>query len=159
MSLNSPAADRITALALFALGAGMAWGGFTMDRLEARHIHPASIPGLVPMMLGVALMGCAVLLFTGARGAAREAGESGELWRDLGIAAGWSVFYAVALVGQVPFVVATAIYIAGFVWWFTRPAPGGRGAVRRAIVAVAFGVVVAVAVAVLFRYGFLVRLP
>ena len=62
MRFDSPSADRLTAVAFFALGAAMAWGGFVMDRLEIRHIHPASIPGLVPMVLGGALMICAVLL-------------------------------------------------------------------------------------------------
>ena len=37
-------------------------GGYAMDRLEFRQIHPASIPGLLPMILGAALMVCAVLL-------------------------------------------------------------------------------------------------
>jgi len=159
MSLNSPAADRITAALLFALGAGMTWGGFAMDRLEVRQIHPGSIPGLVPMILGVALMGCAVLLYVGARANPREDAEPGASWGSLGIAAAWSVTYAVAMVGNIPFVIATAIYIAAFVWWFTRPSAGEGGAVRRAVIAVGFGAVVAVAISVLFRYGFLVRLP
>ena len=87
MSLNSPVADRVTAAVLFLLGAGLSWGGFTMDRLEVRLIHPGSIPGLVPMILGVALMGCAILLFAGARDKAREVAETGESWarfRDRG---------------------------------------------------------------------------
>ncbi|MBD3625750.1 MAG: hypothetical protein HUJ24_10345, partial [Rhodobacteraceae bacterium] len=46
MRFDSPAADRVTAAVLFALGAGMSYGGYVMDRLEIRQIHPASIPGL-----------------------------------------------------------------------------------------------------------------
>jgi hypothetical protein len=159
LSLNSPTADRITAGVLLALGAGFVWGGFTMDRLEMRQIHPASIPGLVPMILGAALMVCAVLLFLGARGASRGPAETGGSWRDLGTAAAWSVFYAVALVGKLPFLLATGIYVAGFVWWFRRDADGKGGPVGRAATALAFGAAVSVAVSALFRYGFLVRLP
>lgn len=159
MSLNSPTADRITAGVLFALGAGMAWGGFAMDRLEVRQIHPGSIPGLVPMMLGAGLMVCAILLFAGARDKARDESEVGASWGDFGVAAGWSVVYALAMVGRAPFVVVTAIYIAAFVWWFTRPGQGEGGAVRRAVIALGFGAAVSVAVSALFRYGFLVRLP
>ena len=54
--------DRLTAVVLFALGVAMFWGGFDMDRLEARRIHPASIPGLVPMLLGGVLALCATVL-------------------------------------------------------------------------------------------------
>jgi putative tricarboxylic transport membrane protein len=130
-----------------------------MDRLEVRRIHPGSIPGLVPMILGVALMVCAVLLFAGARTKPREETEAGASLGDLGIAAAWSVFYAVAMVGNAPFALATAIYIAAFVWWFTRPETGDDGDIRRIVIAIAFGAVVSVATSVLFRYGFLVRLP
>jgi len=159
MSLNSPVADKVTAAVLFLLGAGMSWGGFTMDRLEMRDIHPGSIPGLVPIILGLALMGCAVLLFAGTRDKSREVAETGESWQDFAIAAAGSVVYAVAMVGNVPFVVATTIYIAAFVWWFTRPATDEAGGLRRVVIAVGFGAVVSVAISVLFRYGFLVRLP
>src|SRR6056297_2853194 len=58
MPFDSARADRITAFVFFVLGAAMTWGGYVMDRLEIRQIHPASIPGLVPMFLGVALMLC-----------------------------------------------------------------------------------------------------
>ena len=37
-------ADRIAAVVFLALGLAMLAGGWTMDRLEARRIHPASIP-------------------------------------------------------------------------------------------------------------------
>jgi hypothetical protein len=52
MTFDSATADRLTSLVLFSLGVAMLIGGYTMDRLEIRHIHPASIPGLVPMILG-----------------------------------------------------------------------------------------------------------
>ena len=42
-------ADRLTAGLLFLLGLALLVGGYTMDRLEIRQIHPASIPGLVPI--------------------------------------------------------------------------------------------------------------
>ena len=55
-------ADRITALVLVGLGVAMFWGGFVMDRLEVRQIHPASIPGLMPMGLGMLTVVCGVVL-------------------------------------------------------------------------------------------------
>ena len=112
MRFDSARADRITAVVFMSLGAAMAWGGFVMDRLEIRRIHPASIPGLVPMILGVALMLCAAFLYRAARDSDAPAEEGS--WSDFVTAAGWSAFYALALVGNMPFVVATAIYLLGF---------------------------------------------
>jgi hypothetical protein len=183
MTLDSATADRWTSLALFAIGLAMLVGGYTMDRLEIRQIHPASIPGLVPMMLGAAMMLCAVLLFLAARTAhaariaqlanlagpstAAQAGdEPSETQqattsnRDLFFAAAYSVVYALALVGSLPFAPATAIYIAVFYTHFTwdRSATAGEH-LKRIAIAIAFGVVGAYAIASLFQYGFLVRLP
>ena len=51
-------ADRVTAIVFLALGLAMLVGGWQMDRLEIRQIHPASIPGLLPMILGGLLALC-----------------------------------------------------------------------------------------------------
>ncbi len=162
MRFESARADRVTAVVFFALGAAMAWGGYTMDRLEIRQIHPASIPGLVPMILGAALMICAGLLFRGASdedaAAEGEAGPEGS-WFHLLTAAGWSVVYALGLVGRMPFAVATAIYLAGFVGWFVWRDVQPERPARAALGVAVFAVLTAVAVSALFRYGFLVRLP
>ena len=59
-------ADLLTGVVLLALGLAMLYGGFAMDRLTIRQIHPASIPGLVPVGLGLALAVCTVIHITGA---------------------------------------------------------------------------------------------
>jgi putative tricarboxylic transport membrane protein len=170
MQFASTTADRVTAGVLFLLGLSMAWGGWTMDRLEIRQIHPASIPGLVPMILGVILMICAVLLFLSARqtqAAERAEAEAtpGETtdpgnWRDFGVTAGWSCIYALLLVGTLPFALATAIYVLVFVAWFGwRPGEPGAARLKRGLFLLVYSVVFALAVSALFRYGFLVRLP
>jgi len=169
MRFDSPAADRLTALVFLAIGAAMLWGGWTMDRLEIRQIHPSSIPGLVPMFLGAALMLAAVLLFLSASRAVREpvapesdgqteANKASVL--NFALAAVWSTFYALALVGRMPFGVATGIYIAGFSVWFGWPRDGDTAKrVRWVVLSLVFAGVMATAISVLFRYGFLVRLP
>lgn len=126
---------------------------------------------------------CAVLLFLAARAAhiARNAelanlagpstaaqsddalGETQQATtsnRDLFFAAAYSVLYALALVGSLPFAQATAIYIALFYTHFTwqRSATTGEH-LKRIAIAIAFGVIGAYAIASLFQYGFLVRLP
>jgi len=75
---NAARNDRITAVVLFALGLAMLAGGVFMDRLEVRRIHPASIPGLVPMLLGVTLALCAVILYRGAGAVAPRDGPSDD---------------------------------------------------------------------------------
>lgn len=160
MRFDSAGADRITAAVFFALGAAMTWGGYVMDRLEIRNIHPASIPGLVPMMLGVALMICAGLLYLGAKDAHAEDGPTPDhAWSDFAISAGWSVFYALVLVGNMPFVVASAIYLLGFTGYFLWHDHKSKGFWKTALFVAVFSVTTAAAVSALFRYGFLVRLP
>lgn len=162
MRFDTPTADRVAALVFFALGAAMAWGGYAMDRLEIRQIHPASIPGLVPMILGLALMVCAVMLALGASKAHDGPPRDPDVaWRDLFVALGLCCFYALGLVGSIPFAAATALFVAAFSGWFLwPPAEAGTAARLRIAVAVAvFGIVVAAATSALFRYGFLVRLP
>ena len=169
MPVAGARADRITALVLFGLGLAMLIGGYTMDRLEIRQIHPASIPGLLPMILGGTLMVCAILLFgfatdTPADGSPREteagAVTAGDNWRALVFTAAYSVVYALVLVGRMPFVLATAIYIAVFTIHF---AIDWSGDMRSRIVSLAgvivFAILCAAAVSALFQYAFLVRLP
>jgi putative tricarboxylic transport membrane protein len=158
MRFDSATADRVTAIVLLALGAAMTWGGFVMDRLEIRQIHPASIPGLVPMILGLAMMLCAVLLALNADGADRKGPEGGS-WGSFAFTALWSCFFAVILVSRIPFAAAVAIYVTGFAGWFLLPDISGAKRVKTALFIVAFGVITAAAVSALFRYGFLVRLP
>ena len=44
--------DLTVTVILLAIGIAQFVGGLTMDRLEMRRIHPARIPGLLPMILG-----------------------------------------------------------------------------------------------------------
>ena len=175
MPFAAARADKIMAFVLFALGLAMLIGGYTMDRLEIRDIHPASIPGLLPMILGATMMVCAVLLFVSARNGGAPAdtsqarpvasavGRSASEWhslRALVAAAGYCIVYALVLVGNMPFVVATAIFIAAFTIHFTfDPEKSWRDRAIVAAIAVGFAIVCAAAVSALFRYAFLVRLP
>jgi putative tricarboxylic transport membrane protein len=162
MRLDSPAADRVTALVLFLLGGAATYGGFVMDRLENRQIHPASIPGLVPMILGVMLMVCAAALAWSAT-RPREGNGAAETvsWSRFGVTLFWCALYALAAVGQLPFAPATAIFIAGFTLWFiwTESDRAARPGLATVLAVLAFSGATAFGVAALFRYGFLVRLP
>ena len=160
MRLDSARADQVSALVFFVLGVAMAIGGYTMDRLEVRQIHPASIPGLVPMILGGLLALCAIGLWLQAR--KREDGPDTDdvSLSNLGFAAFYTVAYALGLVGRMPFELATGIFITVFVLHFTyeRLAEGRHPAVWIAS-AVLYAAICSAAVSGLFRYAFLVRLP
>jgi len=162
MRLDSPGADRVTALVLFLLGGAAAYGGFVMDRLEIRQIHPASIPGLVPMILGAMLMVCAVALAWSTRRAPTGgAGPEQVSWRRFAVTLFWCALYALAAIGQIPFAPATAVFVAGFILWFlwTENDRAGSPGPLVVVAVLAFSGATAFGIAALFQYGFLVRLP
>jgi putative tricarboxylic transport membrane protein len=164
MRLDKIRADLVTAPALFALGLAALVGGWRMDRLEIRRIHPASIPGLTPMLLGAALMLCAALLYADARGRARagavEPPDGAGSASALLAAGGLCLFYALVLVGWLPFGLATGLFVAAFAGLFgwAPEASAGRN-LRWAGLCAGFGALVALGVSALFRDAFLVRLP
>lgn len=164
MRLTKAQADLWTAPLLFALGAATTVGGYRMDRLEIRQIHPASIPGLTPMLLGLVLMVCAVLLFFEARGRVRGAAEpsdaEGTSTPALILAGGLCLVYALIFIGTLPYWLATTLFVGGFAAIFGWDPAASRGRnLRTAALSLVFGLIVAAAIAALFRYGFLVRLP
>lgn len=153
-------ADLVTSLVLITLGAAMVWGGYVMDRLEIRGIHPASIPGLVPMGLGAAIILCAGLLFvTSYRGGAHEGIDFGKVPVLIWTAVLCSAF-ALLLIGRLPFFWATFIFIsaatARFRWRSDVSLALNGRQVARAVVS---GLVFSAIITVLFRDLFLVRLP
>ena len=156
-------ADRFSAILFFALGFALLYGGWTMDRLEIRQIHPASIPGLVPMILGVLLSFCALLLFLTSftdveRG--KEIMLSGGSWARLGLTAVICAGYAIGLIGTVSYTLATAIFTFAFALIFSFPVTGDR---RSKVISVlgagVLGLCVGLGSAYMFRELFLVRLP
>ncbi len=160
-------ADSAVAAILIAIGLAELWGGFTMDRLEIRQIHPATIPGLLPMFLGGAMALLGAIVFVASRkGTSGTEGEDSVIGRREIKAVAWVVvlagIYALVLVGRVHFWLASSLFVAAFVliseWPRLRVAN-----TRRRLLTVATALIVAVgttgAIAYMFEYGFLVRLP
>lgn len=118
-------ADLITAIVLVALGLVVTYFSWTMDRLEVRRIHPSTIPGLVPIILGVALTLCGGLLaFRSARLDTRHAGAALVRvlvsWQSVRVLAvlGMALVYTLGLVGRMPFWLASALFIFTFITLF-----------------------------------------
>ncbi|WP_127142980.1 tripartite tricarboxylate transporter TctB family protein [Pelagibacterium montanilacus] len=164
-----PYADLIAGTAFLVLGLVIIYLSWTMPRLEMRGIHPATVPGLVPGLLGIALALCGAMLGGKALVETRKL-ENG--WQDFGsmfagtearrfaVAALISLAYALVLLGRVPFWLATGLYVFAFivafeVWATNEPKPLPKSMLWAAVQAVIVSAVVTVA----FERGFLVRLP
>jgi putative tricarboxylic transport membrane protein len=163
-------ADFLMALALLALGLAVVWGAWSMDRLEVRRIHPASAPGVVPGMLGIALLVCGGLLLTRSIRAGGHhplaVSEGLGAWLRTASAArlGGSLLlmlvYPLVLVGRMPFAVATAIFVFAFIALFEwQPRAPPRRKALGLLTALAQAVLVGAVVAFVFQELFLVRLP
>jgi putative tricarboxylic transport membrane protein len=166
MNQSNPAAraDFWTALVLLVLGVAALYGGLSMDRLEIRRIHPASIPGLVPMLLGLALIFCSGLLLAQAirQGGHRKHGFSVDQGtvQPLGLCLVLTLAYPLVLIGKLPYWLATTLFVFAFVFlmeWSSGRSPAGH--LRAGATALLQAVLVGVIVALLFEKFFLVRLP
>jgi len=162
MTASDRKADLITGVVLLALAAAVIYGGWTMDRLEIRRIHPASIPGLVPLGLGIALAIAAALLVIRAYRASEASAEVTQDERGvrLAVTLALCLLYAVGLIGQVPYAIATGLFVFAFIAVFEWQEAGRAGRrVRSLVTALIQAVLVAGAVSIAFEKLFLVRLP
>ena len=81
-------------------------------------------------------------------------------WRRLSLALILTLGYAAGLVGWLPFWLATALFVGGFVALFEWPMAQDRSErVRRVGFAVLYGALIAAVVTFVFQELFLVRLP
>lgn len=134
-----------------------------MDRFETMGGTVYTAPGLVPGMFGLALIVLGALLAWRGWRAGRALAGAGTgdvaptplLDRRTLLALALTLSYAIGLVGRAPFAPSTAVFVAVFAWLYAdQPSP-----VRRALVALATGVLTALVVVLVFERVFLVRLP
>ena len=140
-----------------------------MDRLEAQHINPYTIPGLLPGLLGIVMLGLGVLLGVRSwrRGGRFVAGPqlapSGLAVRRLALVIGLIVAYTVVLLGRgLPFWLGAAIFVIASILLLQAPqrAAEGRAVSLRDIAsAVAVGLASGWIITWVFQDAFLVRLP
>jgi hypothetical protein len=160
-------ADLITALVLVALGLAVTYFSWTMDRLEVRRIHPSTIPGLVPLFLGVGLTLCGGLL------ALRSwrldvAGAGADLLRVLAswqtmrvlVTLGLALIYTLGMIGRMPFWLASSLFIFTFIVLFETVLADHPGSLSKTLI---WGAIVALGAGLGIHYVFgqifLVRLP
>lgn len=172
-----PAAEA-RAVAAAELRAGLAWAVFgvavlamslRMDRLEAQHINPYTVPGLLPGLLGIVtiLLGGLMAVRSWRRGGRFAGGPrlamSGVAMRRLALVVGLIVAYTVVLLGRgLPFWAGAAIYVTASIILLQAPqrAAESRGlTLREAAIALAIGLASGWIITWVFQDAFLVRLP
>lgn len=166
----SPRSDLRQALGWVVLGVAVLIGSLTMDRLERQDVNPYTVPGLLPGLLGIAMivLGGVLALRSWRRGALGQAAvadsaDEREQSRRVWIVIALCVGYGVVLVGHgLPFWLASTVYISGSILILQRLS---RDAEQRQMTAKAVGkaVVIGLGAAVIthlvFQQLFLVRLP
>lgn len=167
---SSPRADLWGGLAWTALGTAILIGSVTMDRLERQDVNPYTVPGLLPGLLGIAMIligglmamrgwrhGALAMAATLATPLQRE--ERKRFWLVIGLCLG----YGVVLVGHgLPFWLASSVYVTGSILILQRlshDAQERQLTPRAWAKALAIGVGSAVITQLVFQELFLVRMP
>jgi hypothetical protein len=158
------------ACAWIVLGLGVLAGSLAMDRLERQNINPYTIPGLLPALLGIAMivLGSALAWRSWRRGTLREAppilttdkrDERRRLWIVIAVCVG----YGAVLIGHgLPFWLASTIYVTGSILILrrlSRDAEQRQPSARAALQALVIGVAASFITQWVFQDLFLVRLP
>lgn len=166
-----PRSDLFSALACIVFGGAVTAGSWNMDRLEHLHINKYEIPGLVPGLLGAAILvlGLALALRAVARGAldtqapvAQADPQARSQARTMAVVFGLTLFYALALVGTgVPFWLGTFAFVSTFIFIFDRERQADlkRGRAKQIVLALVYGIATSAVVSLAFEKVFLVRLP
>ena len=160
-------ADLITAIVLVLLGLAVVYFSWTMDRLEMRRINPATIPGLVPLILGIALTACGGLLAwrswrldgPGSGAALIRALVSWPALRVIAVL-GLALVFTLVLMGRMPFALAAGIFIFTFIVLFeTVLADEPKSLVSTLLWALGIAAAGGGGIWYVFERIFLVRLP
>jgi hypothetical protein len=165
-----PRSDLADAIGWIVLGVAVLVGSILMDRLEAQHINPYTVPGLLPGLLGTAmiLLGLVLAERSRERGAFGQPPPPATLdqrdeRRRVGIVAALCVGYGAVLIGHgIPFWLASSIYVTGSILVLQRLSrdPQERQfTLRAAAKAVVIGVASSVITQLVFQEIFLVRMP
>lgn len=163
----SPRQDMMHAVFWMALGGGTLWESWRMDRLENQGAHPFTVPGLLPGLLGVALMFFGALLMLRSWGRMRDGvavtpvdpdTQTPSAQRRTALVLALCVGFTGGLVGRgLPFWAAAALFITVAIGVLH---PKTELSVSRVLIkALLIGVIAGWVITLVFQEFFLVRLP
>jgi hypothetical protein len=166
----TPRSDFWQGIGWLVLGLAVLVGSITMDRLESQHINPYTIPGLLPGLLGIAMMllGSVLAVRSWERGAFTQARapfseNHSETRKRVWIVIALCSVYSVALIGHgLPFWLASTLFVTGAIvvmQRMNRDPQERRLTPRLWLKAIAIGVIASVVTQIVFQDLFLVRLP
>jgi hypothetical protein len=166
----SPRTDFLSAIGWTALGGAILIGSVSMDRLEDQDINPYTIPGLLPGLLGIAMIILGALLavrswrahaFRATEPVDTSMGQSGR--KRLALVLALCLAFGVGLVGHgLPFWLAVFIFVTASILalqYQQQRAIDSFAWLRQFAVAAAIGLGAGVVITVIFQDIFLVRLP
>ncbi len=167
---NMPKADFLMSIVLIVFGITVLVISIGMPRFEEMDINPYSAPGVVPGFLGaiIAVLGFVLLI----RSIIRKGyqlditGRTLKDWirddstRRLLFTLGLCIFYALVLIGFLPYALGTILFIFAFVvvFEYRRGVPPAKQK-RMFLFAALTGIIAGMSIWIVFRYGFLVSLP
>ena len=171
--MSKLSADRIGGLIWIAFGGAIVYGSWAMDRLTSLNIPPSTAPGVVPGLLGLGIIVFGMVLavrrtstvmaapsFAPSNVEAAKAEEPLD-WKRILLSWALCLAYGGLLLGRgIPYWALTVAFLFAHILLLDEsdrvPA---RLTLRRTLSAAAIALLVATAVALVFRYVFLVRLP
>jgi hypothetical protein len=165
-----PRSDLKDAVGWIVFGIAVLVGSMTMDRLEHQNINPVTVPGLLPGLLGIAMivLGGIMGVRSWRRGALAKplppaTAHQREERKRVAIAVALCCGYGIVLVGHgIPFWLASTVYVLASILVFQRLGadPAERRLTARAW-AQAFAIAAGASVVtwLVFEKVFLVRLP
>ncbi len=165
-----PRSDLKDGIGWIVLGIAILVASLRMDRLERQNINPYTVPGLLPALLGIAmiLLGAVLSLRSWRRGALKHAlppmtADEREQRQRVWIVIGLCMLYGLVLVGHgLPFWLGSALFVTGsivFLQWLSRDPVERQLTPRAWLKAIVIGLATGGITHIVFQELFLVRLP
>jgi uncharacterized membrane protein YhaH (DUF805 family) len=162
--------DFLSAIGWMTLGMAILIGSVMMDRLEDQDINPYTIPGLLPGLLGIAMMILGALLairswraapFRPAATTDTSTTRAGR--KRLALVLGLCLAFGVGLVGHgLPFWLTVVVFVTASILslqYQQGPALKSPIGLRQFATATAIGLGAGIAITLIFQDFFLVHLP
>ncbi len=165
-----PKADFITSILLIIFSLAIVIISIRMPRMEELGANPYSAPGIVPGFLGIIIFMLSLTLCIKSflkngykidlhKKTIRAFFQDQATIRVL-LTLLISIIYGVGLLGNIPYILATFLYVAAFIMFFEyRQDQPIHSQKKTVIFAILQAILVTASVAAVFRYLFLVNLP